>query len=273
MANTVLLSVKTEKSVADLQDLLEIDATKDREGAREVVAFLDAMRAGAHRGAITVQTGSGAPTAASGTWTLASVVDSDACSVAGVTLTFLSSPSTESDIEVDIGSAKAFASATDLALATGTITETGHGYLTGDVVRLTTSGSLPTGLALSTDYYVIKVDANSYKLATTYARAVAGTPIFPTALGSGNQTVTPQADKTMAVRLMAAVNAHTVLSTILVASVSGAVVTVTCRTPGVIGNYIAFSDADSTITSSGSGYLAGGLGGAKDDGVTFSLGI
>ena len=47
-------------------------------------------------------------------------------------------------------------------------------FTTGEKVRLTTAGSLPTGLALATDYYVIAVDATHVKFATTAANAYAG---------------------------------------------------------------------------------------------------
>lgn len=272
MASSVILSIKSELTQAQTQRLLKLGSDKDKEGKQAIKNFLNAIPSQT-RAVIDVQTGADAPVAASGTWTLASVVDTDAVSLAGTTLTFASSPSGEAQIEVDVGSAKAFASATDLNLVTGAITESAHGYLTGDVGQLSTSGSLPTGFSASTDYFVIKVDADTYKLASSLANAQAGTPIYPTALGSGNQTFTPTSDKCLAVRLAAAVNAHSTLSLIASASASGAVVTVTCRQKGIIGNYIAFSDADSTITSSGSGFLANGTGGAKDTANTYSFGL
>ena len=62
--------------------------------------------------------------------------------------------------------------------------------LTGTRVQLTTSGTLPGGLAAATNYYVIVVDGNTFKLATSYANAVAGTAINITDAGTGTQTVT-----------------------------------------------------------------------------------
>lgn len=61
--------------------------------------------------------------------------------------------------------------------------------LTGTRVRLTTSGTLPAGLALATDYYVIKMSDTTFKLATSYANAVAGTQINITDAGTGTHTV------------------------------------------------------------------------------------
>lgn len=62
--------------------------------------------------------------------------------------------------------------------------------LTGTRVRLTTTTTLPAGLATATDYYVIRVTDTTFKLATTFANAVAGTAINITDAGTGTHTVT-----------------------------------------------------------------------------------
>lgn len=56
-------------------------------------------------------------------------------------------------------------------------------------VQLTTTTTLPTGLALATDYYVIKVTDTTCKLATSYANAVAGTAIDILTAGVGTHTI------------------------------------------------------------------------------------
>lgn len=56
-------------------------------------------------------------------------------------------------------------------------------------VRLTTTTTLPAGLATATDYYVIKVTDLTCKLATSYANAVAGTAINITDAGTGTHTI------------------------------------------------------------------------------------
>jgi len=61
--------------------------------------------------------------------------------------------------------------------------------LTGTRVRLTTTTTLPAGLALATDYYVIKVTDSTFQLATSYANAVAGTAINITDAGTGTHTM------------------------------------------------------------------------------------
>jgi hypothetical protein len=62
-------------------------------------------------------------------------------------------------------------------------------YPTGTPVQVSTTGTLPTGLAASTTYYVINLSATTMKLATTAALATAGTAIDITATGSGTHTL------------------------------------------------------------------------------------
>lgn len=65
----------------------------------------------------------------------------------------------------------------------------GHGLQTGDSVYLTTSGALPTGLSSNTLYYVIRVDANSFNLATSRANAYSATKINTSGTQSGTHTL------------------------------------------------------------------------------------
>ena len=46
-------------------------------------------------------------------------------------------------------------------------TDNGHGLNNSDIVQLTTTGTLPTGLSLSTNYYVVNKTTNTFKLALT----------------------------------------------------------------------------------------------------------
>ncbi len=55
------------------------------------------------------------------------------------------------------------------------VTWTAHGLYDGGTVRFATSGALPTGLVTNTEYFVTKVDANSFKLSATLADQVGGT--------------------------------------------------------------------------------------------------
>lgn len=61
--------------------------------------------------------------------------------------------------------------------------------LTGTRVRLTTTTTLPAGLATATDYYVVKLSDTTFELATSYANAIAGTQINITDAGTGTHTV------------------------------------------------------------------------------------
>ncbi len=71
----------------------------------------------------------------------------------------------------------------------GVVSYTSHGLSTGDIVYLTTTGALPTGLTATTRYAVVRIDANSFSLASTLANAHAGTSINTTGSQSGVHTL------------------------------------------------------------------------------------
>lgn len=55
---------------------------------------------------------------------------------------------------------------------TNTLTATAHGRSNGDgPIQLLTTGTVPTGLALATDYWLIVVDANHLQIADSYIHA------------------------------------------------------------------------------------------------------
>jgi len=65
-----------------------------------------------------------------------------------------------------------------------------HIYETGDgPVRLTTTGTLPTGLALLTDYFVIKTNSGTIQLAATLAQAYAADPVTFSDDPAGTHTI------------------------------------------------------------------------------------
>ncbi len=77
--------------------------------------------------------------------------------------------------------------------ATDNINLTAHGMITGDgPFELSTSDTLPAELAASTDYWFIKTDANSGKLATSLVNALAATAIAITDDGTGTHTIVRQ---------------------------------------------------------------------------------
>lgn len=68
------------------------------------------------------------------------------------------------------------------------VTWTAHGLWDGATVRFTTTGALPTGLTAGTDYFVTKIDANTFNLSTTLVNQIAGTKIATSGTQSGVHT-------------------------------------------------------------------------------------
>jgi hypothetical protein len=71
------------------------------------------------------------------------------------------------------------------------VTMTAHGLITGDgPVQLTNSGgALPAGLAVGTDYWIIKIDADTFYLAASQSDAKAGTQVDITGTGTGTHSL------------------------------------------------------------------------------------
>jgi len=83
-------------------------------------------------------------------------------------------------------------SSSTISTANETITITAHGIADGSLVTLAidTLGTLPTGLALDTDYYVVSGAADTIKLSLTSG----GSAVNITGVGSGTLTVTSTTD-------------------------------------------------------------------------------
>lgn len=98
----------------------------------------------------------------------------------GVTTTDIEIPLPATDVTV-----------TAVANATETFTAVAHGMATGDgPYRLTNSGGgLPTGTAVDTNYWIIKLTDDTFQLASSYANAIALTPVAITTDGTGTHTV------------------------------------------------------------------------------------
>lgn len=71
-------------------------------------------------------------------------------------------------------------------------TGTANGLATGELVTLTTDGTLPTGVGTGTNYYVIE-NGTSVEFATSYAHAIAGTAIALSGTNTNEGTMTPTA--------------------------------------------------------------------------------
>ena len=69
---------------------------------------------------------------------------------------------------------------------TDTFTSAGHGLSDNDIVVLTTTGTLPTGLATLTRYYVISSTTNTFQLSATHG----GSAVDISSTGSGTHSFT-----------------------------------------------------------------------------------
>lgn len=69
-------------------------------------------------------------------------------------------------------------------------TKAAHTFQLGLKVQFTTTNTLPAGLSLATDYFIIPIDANTFYIADSLVHAQAGTHVDITSTGTGVHTVT-----------------------------------------------------------------------------------
>jgi len=75
-----------------------------------------------------------------------------------------------------------------------TVTAVAHGLVTGDgPVQLTSSTTLPAGLALATDYWIHRLTDDTFYFCSTLANALAGTSVDITDTGTGTHTLSDTA--------------------------------------------------------------------------------
>lgn len=86
--------------------------------------------------------------------------------------------------------------ATAINTGTGVLT-VAQAYVTGDLVKLSSDGTMPGGLVKGTVYYAIYVSATTIKLASSLANALAGTALTISSTGSGILTVQIAANQTI----------------------------------------------------------------------------
>ncbi len=67
------------------------------------------------------------------------------------------------------------------------VTYTAHGVSNGTIIQLSTTGALPTGLAVATDYYIVNQATNTFQLSLTEG----GAAINTSGSQSGTHTVVP----------------------------------------------------------------------------------
>jgi hypothetical protein len=93
-----------------------------------------------------------------------------------------------------------------ITLLSNQIAITAHGFTTGLKLQATTTTTLPAGLAVETDYFVIVVSAGVIKLASSLVNANAGTEIDITDAGTGTHTLTPVALAGCTVKLQGSID-------------------------------------------------------------------
>jgi len=91
--------------------------------------------------------------------------------------------------QIDLARLLTFAAA-DINAGTDTITVANHGLSTGyGPMQLTNPGTIPGGLAALTSYWFIRMTSGTFKLAASYADAMAGTPVDISTVGVGTNTL------------------------------------------------------------------------------------
>ena len=86
------------------------------------------------------------------------------------------------------------------------IIKVAHGCLTALKVRFTTTGTLPGGISLNTDYYLIRQSADLFRVANSVENALAANFITLTNGGSGTHTVSITAATSPVITLEASID-------------------------------------------------------------------
>ena len=96
-------------------------------------------------------------------------------------------------VRVDNILAVAVTTITGVNTSTGALTIPAHGLVTGDgQLQFITTGTLPGGLAVVTNYWAVVVDANTIKVAASFVSAMAVVPVTLalSSSGTGSSSVT-----------------------------------------------------------------------------------
>lgn len=80
---------------------------------------------------------------------------------------------------------------TDVNTTSEEITVTGHGYSNDQLVVITSTGTVPGNLTAGTQYYVVRVNDNTIKLASSITNSRNKTAINISSQGTGTHTITP----------------------------------------------------------------------------------
>ncbi len=112
---------------------------------------------------------------------------------------------------IDVLTTAADLTVTAVTNGADSLTVVAHGMATGDgPYRVSNSGGgLPAGLAVDTNYWVIKLTADTFSLAATKVDALALTPVNLTSDGTGTQTIRRVQNDVICAQLVQALNAVT----------------------------------------------------------------
>lgn len=94
---SLVITVKTKRTQANLQQALQIGANEKKGGIVAIITYFREIMSGLSRGDVTVQTASADPVAATATATLVTVAVGNTVTIGGTTLTASASPASESD--------------------------------------------------------------------------------------------------------------------------------------------------------------------------------
>lgn len=133
---------------------------------------------------------------------------------------------------------------TDITTTGDYIAITSHGYKTGLLATLTTTGGLPTGLANNVNYYVSVVDSGKIGLSTSRANAANAVLITLAKDGNGTHSVKPTAIAGLDVHLEASIDGTTWVD--LVNSTAAAAGSTITSWTGISYPYVR---AESTLTA------------------------
>lgn len=78
-----------------------------------------------------------------------------------------------------------------------TLTRAAHGLLTGDGPVRLTAAVMPGGAAADTDYWVVKIDADTIKLAASFLDAMAATPVVVDLTSAGTTVAVADTEDTV----------------------------------------------------------------------------
>ena len=141
----------------------------------------------------------------------------------------------------------AFTSKTFTYAFANELTCTAHGLNTGDgPFQATTTGTLPTGMATVTNYWMVKVDANTLSIATSLANALAGTVVTISGAGSGTDTLNGNTPLSLVLPLVVTGNTAGAWFAIEVPDVNHQSVTDVTTDPGLAADLTAITAENPT---------------------------